>query len=292
MDNPLISICVPTFNGEQYITDALKSAINQTYKKIEIIVSDDASVDCTLDIVKDFKNRTTIPIHLFNHLPNGIGANWNNCITHSSGDYIKFLFQDDVLKPNCIEKMLEVLQNDETIGLVACQRTFLYEQEYMTKELAKWIETFGNLQKDLKLINRGNYQVLDKSFFGSKQFLKSPMNKIGEPTAVLFKKSIIEEIGYFREDLKQILDYEFYYRVLSNAEIAILPETLVYFRLHPKQTSVYNSENYDEDEDDFSKILYQDYMGFLDNYTKIHLRKKYCWFYKFYYYLKSYSNGK
>ena len=85
----LVSICIPTYNGEAYLAEALQSAIAQTYRPLEIIVSDDASKDRTLDIVKEFQTKTDIPFYVYHHQPAGIGANWNNCVSHANGEYIK-----------------------------------------------------------------------------------------------------------------------------------------------------------------------------------------------------------
>ena len=78
---------------------------------------------------------------------------------------------------------------------------------------------------------------MDNTLFGRLDFKKSPYNKIGEPPTVLFKKEIIEEVGYFDEQLKQVLDYVFYYRILKKHPIAILNKKLVSFRIHENQAT-------------------------------------------------------
>src|SRR5690606_24488463 len=88
---PLVSICIPTYNGAAYIAEALESAIHQTYPHLEIVVSDDASTDATLAIVERFKSKTHIPVSVYHHVPKGIGANWNHCVKQANGAYIKFL---------------------------------------------------------------------------------------------------------------------------------------------------------------------------------------------------------
>src|SRR5690606_34276938 len=114
---PLVSICIPTYNGEAFIAEALESAIQQSYPNLEIVVSDDASQDGTLALVERFKARTPIPIYVYKHEPQGIGANWNYCVTKAKGAYIKFLFQDDVLEPDCISKMMQFMSSSK-VGLV------------------------------------------------------------------------------------------------------------------------------------------------------------------------------
>lgn len=275
MSIPLVSICIPTFNGEQFIVEAMESAINQSYANLEIVVSDDASNDATLGLIDQFKEKTKIPITVYFHQPSGIGANWNNCIKYAKGEYIKFLFQDDVLKPNCIEEMVNALENDKTIGLVASRREFIIEESHLNEETKKWIKGYGNLQEALNLPLINGMRIIDKQLFKSYLFLKSPLNKIGEPSVTIFRKELVKEIGYFREDLKQILDFEFYYRILKKQKIAILEKELVKFRLHPKQATNLNKGNDDEDYKKYDKIIYQQYFWYLNRKKKIELLKNY-----------------
>lgn len=279
--NPLVSICIPTYNGAQYIKEAMESAINQTYSNIEIVVSDDASTDGTLKIIEQFKEKTKIPIYIHHHIPNGIGANWNNAINKASGNYIKFIFQDDVLMPNCIESMVAVLENDSSIGLVACKRDFIVEENYNTVEIENWINVYGDLQKNLntKFVNGIGY--IDKTMFRSTQFLMSPLNKIGEPSVTMFRKKIVKSVGFFREDLKQILDYEFYYRILKKKKIAVLEEKFVQFRLHPQQATNINRGNDNDDYIKYDCIIYKEYFWLMPFEKKIKMLEKYNSYYKF-----------
>jgi GT2 family glycosyltransferase len=241
--NPLISICIPTFNGEKYLQEALDSVKTQTYRNFEVIISDDNSTDKTLEICEKFKDEVDFSVYIYNHIRAGIGANWNHCIEKANGEYIKFLFQDDVLFSNCLEEMLNVFIQNKEVALVACQRNFIYEKEYLDEKLRDWINTFGNLQETLNLKFNNNFCIIKNSIFKHKQFFCSPLNKIGEPTAVMFKKKLYKEIGQFNSELKQILDYEYWYRVLKIYPIGILDIPLVNFRLHEMQATIINAQN-------------------------------------------------
>jgi len=275
MLNPYVSICIPTFNGEQFIVEAMQSAIAQTYSNLEIIVSDDASNDDTLKLIEQFKEKTNIPIYIYHHKPNGIGANWNHCIKKANGKYIKFLFQDDVLKSNCIEKMIQVLETNKSIALVASKREFIIEVSYLNEETSSWIKRYSNLQATLNLPLIDGIRYLDKNLFKSILFLDDPKNKVGEPSAVLFNKKLIQKIGYFREDLKQILDYEFYYRVLKKHKIAVLETELVKFRLHQHQATNVNKGKDASDYYIYDQLIYKEYFWYLNYKKKVEFLKKY-----------------
>ena len=264
MKPALVSICIPTFNGSEFITEAMDSAISQSYPNLEIIVSDDDSDDNTLEIIETYKTQTEIPIYIYHHKPQGIGANWNHCIQKANGVYIKFLFQDDILLPNCIEEMVKVLEADQTIAIVASKREFIIEDSYLNEETKIWINSYRDNEANLDLPKENGLSILDKQIFRSKKFFESPRNKVGEPSNILFRKKTIKEIGYFREDLKQILDYEFYYRALKNNRIAILQNVLVKFRLHHNQTTNHNKGNDKEDYVIYDKIMYRQYFWYLN----------------------------
>jgi glycosyltransferase involved in cell wall biosynthesis len=271
----LVSICIPTYNGAPFITEAMDSAIAQTYPNLEIVVSDDASTDGTLDIIETYKTKTNIPIYIYHHQPKGIGANWNHCIKHAKGDYIKFLFQDDVLALTCVEKMVNILEDYPNLGLVASKREFIVENTMKTDAINEWIETFGDLQNHLNL-PKSEINTLDHSIFGLQLFYGSPLNKIGEPSVVMFRKSLIDEVGYLNEDLKQILDYEYWYRILKKYPIAIINKPLVKFRLHQNQaTNINRSQDIDDDYKIYEQILYKYYYKLLHPQVKKRLYLKY-----------------
>lgn len=273
MDNPLVSICIPTFNGEKFIAEAMESAISQTYPNIEIVVSDDASKDNTLVIIEQFREKTIIPINIYHHQPNGIGANWNNCIKYAKGVYIKFLFQDDILLHTCIEEMLSVIKKNKKIGLVACKREFIVDESINNVETKKWIENYGDLQHNLKHSNNNNLIIIDAKIFKSDDFFKMPVNKIGEPTTFIFRKELINKVGYFREDLNQILDYEFCCRVLKKHKIAIINNKLIRFRLHINQATLVNKQISGGEESMLKRIIYVDYFWYLNIKSKIEFLK-------------------
>ncbi|MEZ4749498.1 MAG: glycosyltransferase [Bdellovibrionota bacterium] len=233
---PLVSICIPTRNGAEFLDLAIRSALDQTYPNLEIIVSDDNSTDGTRAIVERHKSEAKIPFVLHVHEPRGMGANWNNAIELSKGKYIKFLFQDDLLEPRCVEEMVRVLEEHPQMGMVASKRVILVDENYDVNAKG-WIEKYGDLQKDVKLKRENGIGFLDKEILGSDAIVMSPVNKVGEPMAALIRKEVFSDVGLFSEQLSQLLDMEFYTRVLRKYRIGIIDRPLVKYRLHAQQTT-------------------------------------------------------
>lgn len=264
---PLVSICIPTYNAAIYIAEAMDSAIAQTYSNLEIVVSDDASKDNTLSIIKSYKNKITIPIYVYEHEHKGIGANWNYCVTQAKGDYIKFLFQDDVLKPNCILKMMEMALANPSVGLVYCKREFIYQR--LTTKLKDFISYYGNLHEywDKIIVSQGI--LSGKTYLKDKHLLNSPKNKIGEPTNVLLAKTCFDTVGWFNEELQQALDSDYWYRVMCYYDVGFIDDFLVNFRLHDKQASNINKKREIPDKD----LLYKQYYKYL--FWQLHAKNKF-----------------
>jgi glycosyltransferase involved in cell wall biosynthesis len=266
---PLVSVCVPTRNGALYLEEALLSIKNQTYPHLEVIVSDDSSTDRTVEIVEGFKKVFDKPIRLCHHSPNGIAANWNNATKNATGKYIKFLFQDDILYPSCIEKMVWAMESYPSVRLVASKRDFIFESNITA---GAW-EKLRDLQATLCLPN-SQINLLNKKFFSRRNFYSTPLNKIGEPSTVMYEKALVEEIGEFDTRLEQILDYEYWYRILKKHNVAILNESLVGFRVHENQATNRNKHRRIADYDIYTRILRHEYYNMLHPKVKIKIALK------------------
>lgn len=249
---PLVSICIPTYNGEEFIGQAIESALNQTYRPFEIIVSDDASTDNTLAIIESLSEKTDIPITIFHHVPGGIGANWNHCVKQSNGEYIKFLFQDDLLKPDCIKSMMELIETDKDLGIVFCKRELLACGN--SNDYKEWIAQFNDLQSEWTKIEKIQH---GRTLLNDVNFLSQPRNKVGEPTVVLLRKAVFDKAGYFNTELKQALDYEFWYRAFKYFKVGYISDELATFRLHDNQTTAKNSKTIILDYQEYPKLVYK-----------------------------------
>ncbi|MEG3941109.1 glycosyltransferase family 2 protein [Microcoleus sp. S36b_A3] len=236
---PLVSICIPTYNGEEFITEALESVLAQTYPYIEVILSDDDSTDNTVQIVSSLQKRfSNNNFLLFQHERYGIARNWNFCIAQSQGKYIKFLFQDDLLEPECIAEMVSLAEEDEEIGLVFCPRELILtkeaEQNPGCMDVYRYAKDVHKAWSELRSVNVG-YELLAHSIF-----FKHPLNKIGEPSNVLLRKQVFDKVGLFDSDLYQTLDMDMWFRIMCKYKIGFVDQFLVKFRIHPKQASYTN----------------------------------------------------
>lgn len=262
MNLPLVSVCIPTRNGAKYIEEALTCVIQQDYRPLELIISDDESTDGTVQIILNTIKNWNITVNVYHHTPSIIGANWNNCVKMAKGKYIKFLFQDDLIYSNCISEMVALSEKDDRIGLTFCNRDIISD----LKDKADWLNRYENLSikwEELKSIQEG------KSLLKQRNFLKTPRNKIGEPTVVMLKRQCFEEVGFFSEELKQTLDYEYWYRMLPKYKIGFIDEKLAAFRLHDNQATQQNLSGIGDEYLLYYKSIYKNSFRYLSWYNKV-----------------------
>ncbi len=225
---PLVSLCIPVHNGAEFIQLMLNSIEQITYPNLDIIVSDDDSTDESITLIKSHQLSNC---RIFTHSRYGLVNNWNYSIKQATGKYIKFLFQDDTIEPDCITKMVEVAEQDEQIGLVFSDRNLISEQRLDPKDFPENLyQGWSNLQ----LVQPGFILLQDPNL------MAHPHNKIGEPTNVLIRREVFEQVSLFDPAFKQYADLEMWLRIMTRYKLAFIDEKLASFRIHPKQTTSYN----------------------------------------------------
>ena len=223
-NKPKVSICIPTFNSENYLREAIESALRQNDQDLEIVIVDNCSTDHTGTLVKDFQKRGDRRIRFYKNDRNiGLVGNFNKCLEYAKGEYIKFLCSDDLLLPECIERMAAALDAHQSVSLVCSGRLFLNRNgEKLDFKKYSSAET----------IIRGS-SATTRCLFGK--------NYIGEPTAVMFRK---RDAGrYFREDLPQLMDMEMWLHLLEQGDLLNIGAPLCTIRLHPGQMTHTNIES-------------------------------------------------
>lgn len=116
MDTPLVSVVIPCYNMEPYLAQTLESVINQTYKKLEIIVVDDGSKDGTAAVAREFESRDP-RLKLIVQANKGASAARNNGLDHAEGKYIALTDGDDWWAPEKVEKHVAHLESKPDVAV-------------------------------------------------------------------------------------------------------------------------------------------------------------------------------
>ena len=149
MKNPLVSIIIPNYNKEEFLSICIQSVLNQTYKNFEIIIIDNFSSDRSLDVIKKFIDPR---INLFQFQNNGIiAASRNFGIKKSNGKYLAFLDSDDYWMKDKLSKSVKVLEKGADFIYHDC---ILFSKDFKKRRITK----SRSLKKPIKedLIFNGN----------------------------------------------------------------------------------------------------------------------------------------
>lgn len=202
----LVSVIIPCYNGEQFLGEAIDSALRQTVREIEVIVVDDGSTSTgPRDLVAGYSDR----IRYIRQDNKGISAARNTGIEAARGDLIAFLDDDDVWLPEKLEKQLEFLErvrfDGRDVGLVST--AFIYTDESLN-EIGRFSLPYAGL-------------VFDQLMF---------TDLVGLPSSVIVPHAVLEAVGGFNDDLRASEDYDLWLRIASRYEIFSLNEYLVKYR--------------------------------------------------------------
>ena len=217
---PKVSICIPNYNGSRYIPKAIDSVLSQTFQDFEIIIVDNASTDCSITLLTKLAERSDKILFYSNEKNIGLAGNLNKCLELARGQYIKYLCIDDLLLPDCLALMVAGLDTNPEVTLVCGGRISIDDNG----------QSFGIRRYS----NQDEYilgeKVISRCLFGR--------NYIGEPTAVMFRKSAFG-LG-FREDLPQLMDMELWFRMLENGALFNIKKPVCLIRFHPGQMTQNN----------------------------------------------------
>jgi glycosyltransferase involved in cell wall biosynthesis len=221
---PRVSVVVAAYNAEAWIGEAVESALAQTMPDLELVVMDDASQDRTADVVAAIADPR---LKLVRNTANlGQARNWNRGVGLCRAPFVKFLCADDTLRPECLERMLEVAERRPDVGLVFARRTIRVEAADAAGDA--WRRTYERMDEnfgELAEVNDGRvlFDALAREDF--------PDNWIGEPTSVLMRRDAFERLGGFHVEIRQPVDFELWLRALFSYAVGFVPEPVATYRL-------------------------------------------------------------
>ncbi len=213
---PLVSICVPAYNAEKYISETLSSVCNQKFADWELIVVEDGSKDNTEKLVKEIADNVQQPVHFHRHENNmGLPATRNSGIKQAAGKYVALLDADDYWKANHLESMVSLFEkyNADIIH----SGSILFDSD-TGKELS--IRAPKPEQEN--------------------EFLNSLYNHsyIIQPSSALIKRNVFERIEYFDTDFRICDDMEFWFRAARNdCRFIYSGQQTCYYRKHGRALS-------------------------------------------------------
>ncbi len=158
---PRMGVCMPVFNGEAFVAESLESILAQTFTDYELLISDNASTDCTPDICREYASRDSRIRYLRNDVNIGPNRNFNLLVQKARGRYFKLATADDHCAPDFLARCVEVLDHEPEVilcyartGLIDAEGRLLGDyDDNLDLRSASAVERFLGAVQQVRLVN-------------------------------------------------------------------------------------------------------------------------------------------
>ncbi|KAF0218715.1 MAG: hypothetical protein FD174_2498 [Geobacteraceae bacterium] len=222
---PLVSICIPTYNSARYLRETLESIAAQTWPRVEVIISDNASSDATIAIANEYGAKYGFKVFV-NDANIGAFNNWNRLIGLAQGEFVAIYHSDDIYEPTIVGESVALLERQPQAGLVGTLATVIDEagkERYPVKLPAGVALTplYGFAEVFRAVLGNG----------GDRIFLVTP--------SVMVRRWLYTELGQFDTSGRfgSAGDYEMWLRIAARNPVAVIPRPLMRYRVHEEQGS-------------------------------------------------------
>jgi glycosyltransferase involved in cell wall biosynthesis len=215
MNGKMVSVIMPAYNAEKYISQAVQSILDQTYQNLELLICDDASHDGTARIINEFADEDS-RIRFFSNKTNlKLLKTRNRLLEYANGDLITFQDADDFSSPNRLEYSIAEFERNTNLGLLSCQ--------------VAYVDKFGNI------IRESNKPTTYSGVLSDMH----KTNVVGGSIMVIRADCLKAVGGKFRVFFEGLAyqDYDLSLLIAEKYEAYSLPDVLYYYRQHESSNS-------------------------------------------------------
>ena len=221
--NILVSIIIPNYNGESFLSETINSVLSQTYIHYEVIIVDDGSTDNSKQIIEGYQNNKLKIIFRPDNYPKGANSCRNIGINNSKGKYLIFLDSDDILDKNCLKNRVEYMETHHNIDFAVFN-----------------MRKFNNDIHDGVVFTRLSHNDPILHFIGT--------DSLWQTTAVMWRAEFVKKIGGYNLSYQRLQDPEMTLRALFNSSgnyklvANSIPDS--YFRSNPNNSNLKLKKQY------------------------------------------------
>lgn len=221
MSIPIVSVIIPLYNHEQYISETIDSVLRQTFQDFELIIIDDGSIDRSAEVVKNIPDGR---IRFFSQINQGAHNTINRGISLAKGKYVSILNSDDLYNAAWLAECVTALESDAALQAVFSYVEFINESGAMIRVSRGAEENWSRLETNASFQDE-NHPFLDLM---TGNFLVTTSN-------IFCRRSVFDAIGVF-SPLRYAHDYEFFLRLTYHYPVRIFEKAMVKYRIHAGNT--------------------------------------------------------
>lgn len=238
MTPPRLTVFIPVYNGERFLDEAIESVLSQDFHDFELLIVDDASVDATPSILARWAGKDRRIVVLRNLVNRGAAATANAGLAAARGEYLARQDADDVSLPGRLRREVEALD--------ACPEAVMVSTDFQI------IDERG---RRLRIERRAQPPEII-------EYQLNFLNAIGGHSQVMFRTSVVRELGGYDETRRTGEDYELWTRLVRRGPILVLPLVSMSYRMHAAQaTAAPRDEASRRRAVEFSRTLLSSWIG-------------------------------
>lgn len=220
---PLVSICMPVYNGARFLSYTIDNILAQSYRNIELIIVDDGSIDNSYNIAKQYVNKSKWGgVKVFSQSNEGAFSARNRALKESTGEYIMFMDCDDFISHHKIQRQIDILRKNDPYTIITCE----------------WDTFYSNIQ-EATFPKRCVY----KNYYNPIDMLIEMLNKgeMMQTSCWMMSRELIKNVGYWDCRFTINDDGVYFSKALTFAsKIIFCPGARVYYRRGHASLSTYD----------------------------------------------------
>lgn len=221
--DPVVSVCIPLFNPQRRFLEPLFASLEAQASVLEVIVVDDASDVDPLPMVREVCGSLD-PVLARNPTNRGMVGNWNETVRRSTAPLVMLVCQDDVLESGMIDRYTQEFVDDTGVTICGGAETFIDED-------GNHIARVDSVTQRSRIFrHRERYELSGQEL--TRLCLRNGQ-AFGEPSAVMFRRSVFDAIGGYREKYEHAADLDFNLRAAALGTAAYVNHPLLRRRIHP-----------------------------------------------------------
>lgn len=220
MTTPTLSVVVPAYNNGRTLDETVRSVLEQEIEGLELIIADHSSSDDTATVMERFRDDSHVTL-LTTPAGGGAERNWNRVTEAATGEFLKLVCGDDVLRPGVLARQIEILRSSGAV-LTACKRDI--------------IDADGDVLMKAWGLRGINHAMPGRD--AVRAAVRAGSNLFGEPASVMMRRESLASTGGWFGRFPYLIDQATYSRVLLQGTFAPDSEVGATFRMSASQWSV------------------------------------------------------
>lgn len=251
----LVSVVMPSYNNGKYLKESIESVLNQTYERLELIIVDDCSSDESRAILTRYAENDQRVRYIFHKQNKGYAATLHDGVRETSGEFITTQDSDDIWNMHRLEKILEIFKTKKEVSIIHHDADIIDTQGNLIK---RSYCSANDLSNEERSGNPFNLLLRENFVFG----------------CVVMRKKCLNICGFPDTRLDYAMDWYYWIKLSGEFVFYYLPESLVYYRIHERNMSRTDTENFIADHVKMYEIIQNEYKGLSKIQRRIVARQK------------------